>query len=428
MPSTVGESGAPEKHGFALLQGWRVVAILLIAIAAPLWYLHNIRIYMPPNKADMVAVWKGTQMALQGHDPYAVSTTREIQKVFYGYVLPPGDTRNQIGFVYPMQTVLLFAPIAPLPWPVVRVGFLILFTALTALSVFLWARVVGLDLGRRSLAVAVILTLCSWPVMWGLQLVQPSLLVALLAAAGCFLLKRGNAVPAGLLFALATIKPQLVAVLIVWLLLWAALRRLWRFHISFSLALAALLAAAARLRSGWVDGWEKASADYASYRHLRLDLQTLFGHQLGLFFAAVFAVIGVAILWQNRSCTSQSRQFGAMCALSLALTICLLPTGQAMNYNQIFLLPGCLALIDARPVTYSAGLLRRIALGLIIWSFISVPIAVLGQAVLGPADLWYLLPFQSALIPIFVPIAFAWPFVQKVFARARIEETQTCSA
>jgi hypothetical protein len=383
--------------------------------------------YMPPNKADMVAVWKGAQMALHGHDPYAASTTQEIQKVYYGHALAPDDHRNQIGFAYPMQTIVLFAPIAALPWPIVRIGFLILFIALTALSVILWTRVTEWDADPRVLAIAVVLTLCSWPVMWGLQLVQPSLLVAPLAAAGCLLLKRGNAIPSGILFALATIKPQLIALLIAWLLIWAALKGLWRFHFSFSLTLAALLGAASWLRPGWVGGWEKASAEYAVYRHLRLDLQTLFGHQLGLLLAAVFAVIGLAILSQNRFCAPQSRQFGAMCALSLALTICLLPTGRAMNYNQIFLLPGYLALVGARSGTYSAVLLRRIALGLIIWNFLSIPVAVLGETILGPSDLWYELPFQSTLIPIFVLIALAWPFVQNALAQARIEEPQTCS-
>jgi hypothetical protein len=381
------------------------------SLLPPLWLLHRINRQMPPNKADMVAVWKGAQAAFHGQNPYSASTTRDIQIFYYGRPLTPDDHVNPMGFAYPMHTILLFAPIAPLPWPVVRLGFLILLPILVAASVVLWLRVAGLHLSRGSLAVTVILCLCSWQSMWAIHQIQPTIVVAVLAAAGCFFLQRGNAATAGVLLALATIKPQLIGILVLWLLLWAFLRGIWRLFVSFALTLSVLLACATWLLPNWVTNWRTASADYAVYRHLQLDLQLAFGHAAGLVCASVIAVVMLAILWQNRRCEPHSPEFGSMCALCLALTLCVLPTERAMTYNYILLFPACLILIHAAPGNYYAALARRIALGLIVWSYLIVPLAGVLDFLLGPSDRWEGLPFETLLIPAVVLIALIAPIL-----------------
>jgi hypothetical protein len=424
MPSPTA-ARASETAPISLPSGWRGLAILLIALVAPLWHLHIINRDMPPNKADMVAVWKGAQFAFHGQNPYLDATTREIQRFYYGRPLTSADNVNPMGYAYPMHTILLLAPIALMPWHVVRIGFFILLPIVTMASVLLWLRVVQLRPSRKTVAIAVFLSLCSWPSMWAIHQIQPSLLVAALAAAGCFLITREQYTAAGILFAMATIKPQLIGILFAWLLLWTVLRGVWSFFLSFAVTLAALLAAATWLLPNWVSGWLQASSEYAAYRHLQLDLQFVFGHWIGLALAALLAAFGFRILWQYRDCPPASREFGMMCALCLALTLCLLPTERAMVYNHVFLFPACFLLFDAKPDTYSFSLARLLGVGIIFWSFLSMPIAVLGETFTGSSDFWDGLPCMTLLLPTAVLVALAFPFLQQIFAQHRTVQFET---
>jgi hypothetical protein len=406
MPTPATPSSPAPPPSTPFFQGWRGALVLFVAVVAPLLYLHTIRAYMPPNKADMVAVWKGTQATFAGRNPYADATTREIQHFYYGRELTPADHWNPMGFAYPLHTVVLFAPISVLNWPQVRLFFLILLPLVTAAGILLWIRVIDLQLNRGQMAVTLILCLFSWPSIWGIHQIQPTLLVAALAAAGCFLLQRGNPTAAGVLLAMATIKPQLIAVLIAWLLLWAALKGIWRLLASFAVTLAALLCCAHWLLPDWVESWRQASAEYASYRHLEIDLQSVLGRWPGLVAIAAIALSACVILWRNRHCAPASREFGAMCALSLALTVALLPDGAGMNYNQVLLFPACLLLAYTKPAATFASLFRLFALGLVAWNFLTVPVSALGVIFIAPSDTWYGLPFQSLLLPTAILIAF----------------------
>jgi hypothetical protein len=416
VPST--SSQPIEKPG---RPAWLIALVLFILAVVPLWHLHVINRAMPPNKADLVAVWKGTQAAFHGQNPYLNATTVEIQRFYYGRSLRPTDNVNPMAYAYPMHTVLLFAPIAWMPWTAVRITFLILLPLFTAISVIIWYRVTEIRSTNRHLALVVFISLCSWPTMWAVHQIQPSIIVALLVAMGCWTLQRGKPAVAGILFALATIKPQLIAVLLAWLFLWAALRRIWNFFIAFGLTVGALLAVSFRMLPGWVADWRKASAEYAVYRHLQLDLQDVFGHVLGLIVTAVLALVVFAILWRNRRCQPHSREFGLMCALALAVTLCVLPTELAMVYNHVLLFPACFLLFETKPSdpkSYSA-LTRRIALGLLLWSFASMDLAVIGETLLSPSGFWDALPCQTHLLSAAIVVAILFPLLeQKRLVRA----------
>lgn len=394
---------------------WLITLVLFILAIVPLWHLHVINRAMPPNKADLVAIWKGAQAAFHGQNPYLNATTVEIQRFYYGRPLRPADNVNPMAYAYPMHTVLLFAPIAWMPWTAVRLAFLILLPIFTAISVIVWYRVTEIRSTSRHLALVVFISLCSWPTMWAVHQIQPSIIVALLVATGCWTLQRGKPAMAGILFALATIKPQLIAVLLAWLFLWAAMRRVWSFFIAFGVTVGALLAASFRMLPGWVGYWRQASAEYAVYRHLQLDLQDVFGHAIGLFLTAALALVAVIVLWRKRRCQPHSSEFGVMCALALAVTLCILPTEMAMVYNYVLLFPACFLLFEFQPSdpkSYSA-LTRRIALSLIVWSFVSMDLAVLGETLLRPSGFWDALPCQTHLVPAAIVIAMLSPLLKE---------------
>jgi len=398
------ESGAPTDPWKRWLSSeplrFLALSIVLVTLLiAPLYHLHVINRNMPPAKADLVPVWIGARVALHHGDPYSAQTTRQIQLAYYGRPVRPRDGVNLMAFAYPAYTVILFAPVAHLSWPVVRLIFLLLLPLLTAVSLPLWLRVTGIRLSPHRLALTLVLTLASWPVVWGVHQIQPTLIVAALAAAGCFLLQRGNPTLAGILFALATIKPQLVGPLIAWLCLWTLLRREWRFLASLTLSLAALLGSATWLLPGWVPRWRVAMAQYLVYRHLLPDLDVIFGHWGGLSLAVLLASAAAIPLWRGRRCAPDSPAFGALCALALATTVCLIPNEFGMVYNHVLLLPACLILVLTEPVPSLSDSTRRFAKAVLVIDFLTVPVAILGETLTRPTDFWDSLPCKDFLLP-----------------------------
>ena len=409
-----------------MFAGWRGFVLLIVIGVVPLWHLHIINRMMAPQKADMVAVWKGTQATFDGRDPYSDATMRDIQVFYYGREVTPADRVNPMGYAYPMHTIILFAPIALLPWSAVRAVFFILLPLLIVVSSWLWLDITGVPLSRPK---TVFLCLCSWPSMWAIHQIQPTIIVATLLAGACLLIQHGNMVPAGIFLAMATIKPQLAAILIAWLLLWTLLRNVWTLLLSFSFSLVALLACATWLLPGWVQRWRVAATEYTAYRHLRLDLQGVFGHFLGLILSAALALCAILLLWRCRRCAANSSDFGAMCAVSLALTVCILPTELAMTYNYVLLFPACFILIESDLPEHSAGdLARSIAVGMIGWSFLSVMVSVLVETLIRPSDFLDALPFQTALLPTSILVALIYPLLVEKFKPVRVPVDQIQSA
>ena len=72
-----------EQRRVSALARWRGIALvvaLIVAVAAPLWHLHVINRDMPSTHSDLVAVWVGARVALEGRNPYSDQTTGEIQR------------------------------------------------------------------------------------------------------------------------------------------------------------------------------------------------------------------------------------------------------------------------------------------------------------------------------------------------------------
>ena len=198
------------------------------------------------NLSDLYPRWVGArELLLHGRDPYSAEVAREIQTGYYGRPLDlarPDDPRDLAGFAYPVYVIFLLAPTIQLPFAVVQVGFFWLLVVLTCGSALLWLRILRWRLPAWAQICLVALTLGSWCVLQGLLLQQMSLLVAGLVAIAIALLVADYAVAAGVLLALATIKPQLVALLLVWLVAWVAAdwRRRYRLAVSFLATMAVL--------------------------------------------------------------------------------------------------------------------------------------------------------------------------------------------
>jgi hypothetical protein len=384
-----------------------LLLVLAVLVASSMWFCvdrilvgHQVadaREHDRPrgNLSDLYPRWLGARELLwHGRNPYGHDITLEIQKGYYGRTLDatrPNDPKDQQGFAYPVYVVFLLAPLTGLSFHVVQIIFHWLLMGLTAASVLLWLKALRWQPAPIFVAIAVALTLGSVPAVQGLKLQQLSLLVAALVAASVASMSSGFLFSGGAILALATIKPQLVGPMVVWMFVWAASN--WkvrkRFLFGFAAMIAALLIGAEIVLPGWWLMFWEAVRQYHQYTQNQSVLDQLvnwlLGRHGGEFLAAVAVLASAVTLWKLRREPADSEGFGSGVALVAALTVLIVP--MFAPYNQVLLLPAVLLLIRER---------RVLALGsrVTLFAYVATGLCLAWQwvASLGLSLIWFVWP------------------------------------
>jgi hypothetical protein len=325
---------------------------------------------------DFYQVWlTAREWFRHGRDPYSLEMTREIQVGLYGRPLDPhrlGDPVDTRRFPYPVFTDLLFWPTAEFPFTGLRVVVVFILSVMTVASVLLWLRALRWRPGWRWMAVAALLTMTSYPALEGLYAAQLGLLVAYLLAASMLALQRNRLLMAGILLALTTIKPQVTALTILYLLIWSLhdRRRRTRFLIGFFSTFALLLGSSLLALPHWIPSWIHTVLAYHHYTAPPVVTQVLtapLGPRLSaavtLALTAASVVLAVVLCWRNRAAPPGSFAFWLTVSLLLSITTITILPGQAI-YDHIILFPGILLLVRARRQLRDAGRTPRMLLSI----------------------------------------------------------------
>lgn len=301
------------------------------------------------NLSDLYPRWLGARELWQkGRNPYSPEVTRDIQAGYYGRPLDaqrPGDPGDQQGFAYPVYVTFLLIPTLAQPFEVVRVGFTWLLVALTGMSVLFWLRALRWRPGWAVTTALLLLTLGSFGGLQGVKLQQLSLVVAALLAACAALLVGGQLFAAGVVLAIATIKPQLVVLLALFLTQWAL--REWHtrrtFLYGFGLTLAALCLGAQWLLPGWLSDFGQALHQYQRYTGGESRLDVLLGPVGGKLLAGAIVVWIAFACFQDGKLSGDDPRFMLRIATILAATLVVMPN--FAPYNELVLLPCVLLMV-----------------------------------------------------------------------------------
>ena len=368
---------------------WLVLAALLCA--AGVWLYAN-RVMIPHqvsvaaarglprgNLSDLYPQWLGArELFLYGRDPYSPDVTRDIQQGFYGRPLDPavqGEPKDQQGFAYPVYVAFYLAPTIRLQFEVVRKAFFWILLCLTAATIPLWLRVLRWSATPLAQASMIVFTIGSLTVMQGLKLPQMTLLVAALVAIGLALLASDRPIAAGIALACATIKPQLVWLLFLWLTIWtlADWRRRYRWAASFLCTMAILYAASELYVPHWISHFLQALQRYRSYNDAVSILEKLLPAHWGSILCGFAVAATVYIGWKNRRLTQDGPMFATMATLTLAVTVIVTPSYAL--YNEVLLLPAVLMLVRDRQLLWNQNLVSRVLLGLaafcLLWQWLA---------------------------------------------------------
>lgn len=398
-----------------------LASVLLLLLAAGMWF-YMARI-APRERAaqlgeaqfqstlgDLYSPWRGTRELLLHHrDPYSAEVTRDIQTEYYGKALDnsPEGPHDQQRFAYPVYVALLLAPAAHLPFNYARSILRWMLAAITLASIPLWQRLAPARSGTASLIVTGALTLASVPVIQALNLQQLALLVAGLLAGCAALLTKQCYRSAGILLALASIKPQMAALITAWLMLWALSdwKKRKAFAASYALSMTALVLAGEWLLPGWIPEFVRGIVAYARYTDSSSWLALWLPRALALIGAAALVVGLVAVGWRSRLAAGDSPAFAFTFALVLVVTIMIVPATKPV-FNQILLLPALLLAAQDAPATWARNLLSR-ALLVLWWGIAGAPWVLAAGVILVwlflPAALqhvWSLPLYLSLLLPL----------------------------
>jgi len=345
------------------LQSPRIALFLVLVVSAGMVYYY-VGLFLPYAQQlriakdldggysfgnDFYPIWLTTRESLLHHsDPYAPETTRAIQTGLFGRPLDaknPGDPPvNCRAFAYPAYTDIIFWPLAVFSFAKVRVGLAVALALLTAASSLLWLRTLRYRGSTLFLAVLVMFTLSSYAVMEGLFAAQPGLLVAFLMAACFAALVKDRFFLAGSLFAFVLIKPQVAALVLLYLLVWTFSD--WRKRRGFVAGLFACSglfgAASLIVWPHWMARWLHVVLTYGNYTPPPLITYSM-GPKLGPLVTAALFMVALIVMWRLRQVPATSSLFLLNISLLLALSSIMLLPGQAV-YDHIVLLPGILVM------------------------------------------------------------------------------------
>jgi hypothetical protein len=379
------------------------------------------------NLSDLYPRWLGArELLLHGRDPYAADITREIQTGYYGRPLDstrPNDPKDQQAFAYPLYVVLVLAPTVRLPFPLVQRGFLGLLLVLTAASVLLWLRALQWRVSVTAKLLWIILVLGSFPAIQGFKLQQLTLLVAALLAAAMACLVQRWFVIAGILLAIATIKPQLMLLVAIWMVIWISgnWRERRRLFWSAAACMAVLLAGSEFLLPGWIAEFRRAMASYYQYTGGgRSILDESISPMWGRIASVVLVLALMILLWKVRREREGTRAFQWSMAAVLATALTIVP--MFAPYNQVLLVPcAMLALKEIRTLWNT----DRLARFFVLITAISVTWPFVAAAALALA--WLFLPGSTVQQAWRLPMATLWAIPVSLLGLMLVGRKAICS-
>ncbi len=320
--------------------------------------------------SDFFPLWNGSRAIVHGENPYSHEVTIQDQIAAYGTTAEAIGEKNEQRFAYPVYATFPIMPLALLSFPLANRIVFCLIGALVVLSVGWirgkWDAVTGLY---------IIFAFASYPLVFGLQIRQPTLLFFGISVASFALLRSGHLWTAGILAALSTSKPQVAFALLLPMMIWtfAAWRRRKAFAISFGGAVIAILGLSELVSPHWIPNWLAALRAYAQYHRSPSTIVYIFGDKAGIVVSGILLFGLIGVLWTRRK-----SDLLFQVALSTVVVYLLFPE---QAYSAIALLIPTIWVADNASSIRTAGAVHQLALAAMKISLVELWLATLVGAV-----------------------------------------------
>lgn len=319
-------------------RSWFILLLLVgLLMALEIYVIHEAYVSVIVGGNDFYPRWAGAKALLvEGRNPYSSEVTQEIIAVLD----PENRGLNSFSFAYPLHAIFVFLPLAYVSydWAIASWMVIVQWAAIATLAVLLryhrWLP------SPPVLGGLVLATLFFYPVTRSIFLGQFTVHVVLALALTILALKQERDWIAGIIFALTSIKPQMVLLVGGWLVLWAIREKRYRFLGGIAIGGSALLAASMALLPSWPIDFLGGLGQYSDLAGGKEPLDVL----LGLFLpgdtswlkSLLLIALGAStiyVIWKG-----WQRHLSFDVVLHLAIIINLLAFFQTGTTNHVLLL------------------------------------------------------------------------------------------
>jgi hypothetical protein len=199
----------------------------------------------------------------EGHNPYSDQVTQEIQIDINGHPARPGEDENAL--IYPWYAFLVQWPFIFLPWKWARALYIVTCQIFIVAGLGLTAKLLNWQLSRLAFAVTAVWAIFFYPEARGILLGQIVITQYIFMALALWLMHEKHDGWAGICLAFSTVKPPPVIFAILFLLLFAAVRRRFRLIWAFGLTLTVFALVGFSLLPTWLGDWLYRAFRYPSY-------------------------------------------------------------------------------------------------------------------------------------------------------------------
>jgi hypothetical protein len=377
------------------------IVLLSISIAFGFFVANSAFVRSQPGGNDFLARWMGARFFLQGISPYDDRVGLETQKSIYGRPADPARGEDMERFVYPLYSMILFAPFAYFDFSTARALWMTLeeFALLAILGLSFKVARYTPPLG--SVAGWMLFALTWYFSARALINGNPIILIALFLVGAWLAMQHRRWCWTGFLLALSTIKPQITLLCLVWILCWAAWNHKWNIVAWFCAWMAFFISAAWLIQPQWIAGNWNEIVQYGMYTEPGSPISVLatFFPGTGVWLgAAITSAVWISLLvlwWRIKEANEEGMVWGA--CMTLALTFW---SGiQNDPGNQLILLPALIFFSAWWSIRKGGAFLRDAGfltvVWIIFWGFFLLTLQQRGQPIQSP---WMLFPLPMLCI------------------------------
>lgn len=255
----------PSKSRIQTLQ---LIFVILTAILIPvgLTYFNYQFSLQNPGGNDFLARWNGAhEWLVNGNNPYTDEVSLVAQKFIYGRAANPQMGEDIAHFVYPLYSMIFFAPFGLMEYTFARALFMTLLEISLVLITLVSIRITGWKVKKLSLLGILLFSVFWYCAIRGVIVGQYAVLNALLMLLAVWAVKEKQDIAAGILLILSTSKPQMSYLLVVYIFIWAILSKRPKIILSMVATTIVLFGVTSLLLPGWILDWIRQLVNYPSY-------------------------------------------------------------------------------------------------------------------------------------------------------------------
>lgn len=330
----------------ANMKKWLIPVVTIFLLATILTVGNYIYCKSSPGGTDFLVHWMGArQFITRGISPYSDDTARQIQIMVYGR--PAIEGEHLLRVAYPLYSIILFGPFALIPdFTFARSLWMTLLEMGVMATAYLSLKISEWKPKRFLLIFFGLFLLLSYHGLRSLINGNVIILITVMLLGAILAIKHRQDEAAGLLLAFATIKPQVVVLVIGFVFWWALWNRRQKIIRWFLGTLIILVLIAMLLIPDWIMQNLREILRYPSYNPPGTLAGVMhawwpnIGLRIGTALSVIVGLIIAAEWWLGRR--SQSRWFIWIVFITLAMGQWI---GLQTDPGNFYVLLPCLALI-----------------------------------------------------------------------------------